>query len=52
MFPASIWTKAVSEWMRRECGEENYQDACPYPVKTYCTKSWVKDQQVLVSAGS
>jgi hypothetical protein len=21
-----------------ECGEANYQDECPYPIKTRCTK--------------
>ena len=23
-----------------ECGEANYQDECPHPVKTLCTKCW------------
>jgi len=26
-----------------ECGEANYQDECPYPIKTLCTKCWAKD---------
>jgi hypothetical protein len=25
-----------------ECGEANYQDECPYPIKTLCTKCWAK----------
>ena len=28
--------------MRRECGEANYQDECPYPIKTHCTKCWAQ----------
>lgn len=23
-----------------ECGEANYQDECPYPINTVCTKCW------------
>jgi hypothetical protein len=26
-----------------ECGEANYQDECPYPLKTLCTKCWAKE---------
>jgi hypothetical protein len=26
-----------------ECGEANYQDECPYPIKTLCTKCWAKE---------
>ena len=26
-----------------ECGNVNYQDECPYPIKTLCTKCWAKD---------
>ncbi len=26
-----------------ECGEANYQDECPYPIKTLCTKCWAKN---------
>ena len=26
-----------------ECGEANYQEECPYPIKTLCTKCWAKD---------
>jgi hypothetical protein len=29
--------------MRWECGGANYQDECPYPIKTLCTKCWAKD---------
>src|SRR6266849_3172413 len=25
-----------------QCGEANYQDECPYPIKTICTKCWAK----------
>jgi len=25
-----------------ECGEANYQDECPYPIKTVCTKCWAQ----------
>lgn len=25
---------------RWECGEANYQDECPYPTRTLCTKCW------------
>ena len=25
-----------------ECGEANYQDECPYPIKTLCMKCWSK----------
>ena len=28
--------------MRWECGEANYQDECPYPLKTLCTKCWAQ----------
>jgi len=27
---------------RWECGEANYQDECPYPIKTHCTKCWAQ----------
>jgi hypothetical protein len=28
--------------MKWECGEANYQDECPYPLKTLCTKCSAK----------
>src|SRR6266849_4873763 len=28
--------------MKWECGEANYQDECPYPIKTLCTKCWAQ----------
>ena len=33
--------------MRWECGEANYQDECPYRIKTHCTKCRAKDRQEL-----
>jgi len=32
--------RCAEKW---ECGEANYQDECPYPIKTLCTKCWAKD---------
>lgn len=29
--------KCGKQW---ECGEANYQDECPYPTRTLCTKCW------------
>jgi hypothetical protein len=27
-----------------ECDDGNYQDECPYPLKTLCTKCWTKQK--------
>ena len=27
-----------------ECDDGNYQDECPYPLKTLCTKCWAKQK--------
>jgi hypothetical protein len=27
---------------KRECGEGNYQDECPYPVRMLCSNRWSK----------
>jgi hypothetical protein len=32
-----------------ECGEANYQDECPYPIKAYCTKCWVQGPAIAAS---
>jgi hypothetical protein len=29
-----------------ECGEANYQDVCPYPIKTLCTRCWAKETPI------
>jgi hypothetical protein len=34
-----------------ECGEANYQDECPYPIKTLCTKCWSKEKPKKDSPG-
>src|SRR5450631_3411307 len=26
-----------------DCGEANYQDECPYPTRTLCTKCWAQE---------
>jgi hypothetical protein len=32
--------RCVAKW---ECGEANYQDECPYPTRTLCTKCWAQE---------
>ena len=37
-----------------ECDGGNYQDECPYPLQTLCTKCWAKqkpEKPVLVKKG-
>src|SRR6266446_5250893 len=37
--------------MHWECGEANYQDECPYPLKTLCTKCWAQGPARAASLG-
>jgi hypothetical protein len=34
-----------------ECDDGNYQDECPYPVKTLCTKCWAQQKPVSLKKG-